>query len=312
MFAVSQPPAMDIFNYYQAVDMAKALHYCDTLEDLRERTAAKNGTVEASEETAPVPVSDDNCGGTAADEVESDRSTESGGEEVPEVHSEPEDDDCRGGTSPRPVSSSDALFIFDWDDTLFPTSWLQREGIHVDGSGFRSQRQKAQFRKVARTASALLAAAKKLGKVIVVTNAEAGWIEQCTTHLLPELAPAIEGVQLVSARSQFIGHAEAACPSEWKLQAFDREIQAFCAGRAGTASSMQVFSLGDSLYEQTALFRVAKAMPAVFRPKSVKLMEQPSVAQLAEQHELLALNLEDLFEQEGEFDIEVGSDQGAQ
>lgn len=274
---------------------AQALHYCETLGELRER-AVQNGEADHASCSAV---------GGAADEVESDRSTESGGEEV---HSEPEDEDCRGVTSTPPA---DALLIFDWDDTVFPTSWLQREGIHVDGTGCRSQRQKAQFRKVARSATALLEAAKRLGKVIVVTNAEAGWIEQCCTHLLPELAPAIEGVKLVSARSEFIGSNQAE-PSEWKCQAFDREIQSFCAGRAGAAgSALQVFSLGDSLYEQTALFKVARAMP-VFRPKSVKLMEHPSAVQLVEQHELLSFNLEDLFEQEGELDIEVGAERTAQ
>jgi hypothetical protein len=141
-----------------------------------------------------------------------------------------------------------------------------------------------------------------------VTNAEAGWIEHCCVQFLPELSPVLRGVPLISARSTFLGSAKAE-PSEWKCQAFDREIQGFCAGRAGTGK-VQVISIGDSLYEQQALFTVARAMPA-FTPKSVKLMEHPTVAQLVEEHELLASSLEDLFAQEGEFDIEVGAESTA-
>lgn len=238
-------------------------------------------------------------------EAESDRSTESGGEEV---HSESEDDDSRGVTSPRPVSGN-ALFVFDWDDTLFPTSWLQQGGSVLQGGASGARRQKEQFRKVARSACALIEAAKRIGEVAVITNAEAGWIEHCCIHFVPELAPVLKGVHLTSARATFLGSVEAADPSEWKCQAFDREIQAFCAGRAGTGG-LQVFSIGDSLYEQKALFTVARAMPA-FTPKSVKLMENPTVPQLVEEHELLASSLEDLFEQEGEFDIEVGAESTA-
>jgi hypothetical protein len=268
------------------------LQYCKVFGDLRERVQVEDGAECVSCSDA-FPL-----GG--ADEAESDRSTESGGEDV---HSEPEDDESRGGTSPRPVSGN-ALFVFDWDDTLFPTSWLQQGGVH-QGESSGARRQKAQFRKVARSVSALLEAAKRLGKVVVVTNAEAGWIEQCCALFLPELAPVLEGLHLVSARSTFLGSAEAE-PAEWKCQAFDREIQAFCAGRA-CAGNLQVFSLGDSLYEHAALFKVARAMP-IFTPKSVKLMEHPTAAQLVEEQELLAGSLEDLFEQEGEIDIEVGAE----
>jgi hypothetical protein len=269
---------------------AKTSHQCERLGELRER-AEKSGEADPA-----------SC---SSHEVESDLSTESGGEEI---HSEPDDEDCRGGKS---TPSEDTLYIFDWDDTLFPMSWVLREGIQSDGHDCRSQRQEVQFREVARSAAALLEAAKRLGKVIVVTNAEAGWIEQCCADLLPDLAPALDGVKCISARSQFIGSSPVE-PSEWKCKAFDREIQSFCAGRAGAAKpALQVISLGDSLYEQAALFKVARAMP-VFRPKSVKLMENPTAAQLVEQHKLLALNLEDIFKQEGELDIEVGPEQTAQ
>jgi hypothetical protein len=280
-----------VLQYCKESFNEQALQYDKEFGDLRERVKVEDGAECVSCSDGAFPL-----GG--ADEVESHRSTGSGSEDV---HSGPEDYESRGGT--RPVSGN-ALFVFDWDNTLFPTSWLQWGGVH-QGDSSDARRQKAQFRKVARSVCALLEVAKRLGKVVVVTNAEAGWIEHSCTLFLPELAPVLEGLHLVSARSTFLGSAEAE-PSEWKCQAFDREIQAFCAGRA-CAGNLQVFSLGDSLYEHAALFKVARAMP-IFTPKSVKLMEHPTAAQLVEEQELLAGSLEDLFEQEGEIDIEVGAE----
>ena len=57
------------------------------------------------------------------------------------------------------------------------------------------------------------------GTVVLVTNAEIGWIKLSCQKFLPTLAPLLENVKLVSARTTFEG-TQCRSPLDWELRAF--------------------------------------------------------------------------------------------
>jgi hypothetical protein len=55
--------------------------------------------------------------------------------------------------------------------------------------------------------------------------------------------------------------------------------------------TLHVVSIGDSPHEREALFKVYEQLPIRFVPKSVKMMERPSISDLIAQHDLIQSDL---------------------
>jgi hypothetical protein len=199
----------------------------------------------------------------------------------------------------------DTLIIFDWDDTLCPSTWLQMQGLQITpGSPIPTQEQKADLGKVARCVIRTLRRAKRLGHVIIVTNGERGWVELSCGKFLPEVGPLLEGIKVVSANSMF-KHTRPQSPVHWKRLAFRAEITSFCQARqmfADTGCQKHMVSVGDSMQERTALMEAMEVRNDCWG-KSMKLLERPSPDQLVKQHELLRNCLRPFVEYEGSLDM---------
>merc|ERR1711865_1101537 len=103
----------------------------------------------------------------------------------------------------RPFWFEETLFIFDWDDTLLPSTWVQKHGLRVDDESELNDTQRQELSEVADKAMETMRIAKQLGTVVLVTNAERGWIELSCQKFMPSLAASLEGVNLLSARTTY-------------------------------------------------------------------------------------------------------------
>jgi len=82
----------------------------------------------------------------------------------------------------------DTCIIFDWDDTLFPSSYVEREGFHGVSSFDELPREsQSQFIDLERQIMTLLKKASEYGHVLIITNAQNGWVEFCCKRFLPNL-----------------------------------------------------------------------------------------------------------------------------
>lgn len=194
-------------------------------------------------------------------------------------------------------SQKDTILIFDWDDTICPSTQIElqtrlplftEEALATDFSGLAE--------KVART----LEIAKQHGTVVLVTNAEKGWIELSCQRYLPSLFQNLSNVKILSARSTYEAQGVKS-PTEWKLLAFENEIKDFC-GNCSLDGQKNVISFGDSMHEREALFRATATMENTAR-KSVKFIERPNVEQLTRQHELLIDHFRQIVDHEGNMDL---------
>jgi len=208
----------------------------------------------------------------------------------------------------EPFTPQETLFIFDWDDTILPSSWIQRQGLRLDAASQLSDWQREQLCEASTYALETLRLAKQHGVVILVTNAERGWIELSCQKFVPQLLPIIEGVKVVSARTTYEGPC---CPTplEWKIRAFEEEI-AHAIGIENVLSPSRrknILSLGDSLHEREALHRAIGAMPGAW-PKSLKYIERPDVSQICKQHALVTRWFDMIVHHDGDLDLCINCD----
>lgn len=160
------------------------------------------------------------------------------------------------------------------------SSWIDRSKlIQIDSFGSLPVLLQAQFRKLEELVARCLCAASKLGNVVIITNAEAGWIEYSSKRFMPRLLPVLEGMRVVSARTSYERFYPGA-PLCWKAAAFAHESnQIFC----DSDSCREIISFGDSNEERTAVKIAAGQLRAV--PKSIKFVDLPSLDQLCQQVE---------------------------
>ena len=206
----------------------------------------------------------------------------------------------------QPVKASrqkQTLVIFDWDDTLLPTSLLYSSGrpAAVDDTKMRALEE---------------AGLRLLGEVVqrphttvaIVTNGSAGWVETSGARHLPKLLAFLVtyNVRIVSARAEYQrahrpnpaaskqsylpgggcfrkrpteGGGELGTPGGWKSWAFKRELVEQLVYADGCGGRLELISVGDAEYERAAAHCCAGL---VTRVKTVKLETDPlSCAHLA-------------------------------
>jgi hypothetical protein len=211
---------------------------------------------------------------------------------------------CDDGCSVGSVENSDvvqSLVIFDWDDTLFPTSWFVNQGF-LEGDVVLCSDQVAQLKRLADTIERTLKTAMSFGKVVIVTNAQQGWVELSCSNVMPALMSVLEEVGIVSARANH--EHDSQDPSEWKRLAFVREVELL---HGPSDELLNVISVGDSLHEQRAAISLGNSRHNCFA-KSLKFTDSPSIEDLIEQHDLLSACFVDVAEHNGHLDVEIGED----
>jgi hypothetical protein len=198
------------------------------------------------------------------------------------------------------------LIIFDWDDTLFPTTWMREHGLLEKEAGITPQ-QDEQLQALADVVAVTLEAAKRRGCVAIVTNAEQGWVEMSCEAIMPSLQSHLEGVRIVSARSRHEKHGLYA-PTTWKCLAFEELVGEFYSAfdQSDVTLRRNIASLGDSEHEMEALKWVATGSEC--HAKCFKFMQQPCLEQLIEQHELIAGFIDDVVDHDGNLDYEIGAE----
>lgn len=210
------------------------------------------------------------------------------------------DETARPESQTRGFSPQETILIFDWDDTVLPSSWVQEQGLRLDDGSVVSDEQRAILDELAAAACQLIQSSKSFGTIVLVTNAERGWIELSCRKFLPTLYPVLEGVRAMSARTTYESQGISS-PFEWKFLAFSAEIRNVLDASPAT-QRWNVISLGDSTHEREALIRVTQELPNC-RTKSLKFMERPAVDQLKREHELVTNCFSEIVHHDGNLDL---------
>eukprot|EP01053_Blabericola_migrator_P003953 Blabericola_migrator_1__3952@NODE_219_length_11213_cov_124_951821_g186_i0_p7_GENE_NODE_219_length_11213_cov_124_951821_g186_i0NODE_219_length_11213_cov_124_951821_g186_i0_p7_ORF_typecomplete_len350_score43_39CPW_WPC/PF09717_10/2_6CPW_WPC/PF09717_10/1_5e02NIF/PF03031_18/0_19NIF/PF03031_18/3_2e03_NODE_219_length_11213_cov_124_951821_g186_i014082457 len=217
------------------------------------------------------------------------------------------------------------ILIFDWDDTLCPSTWLSSHDLTLDEACAVPPEYESLLRKMATCSQKTLEVASRLGSVVIVTNAEQGWIEMSCRKFLPSLYPYLSTFKQLSARTMYESPS-ANCPFAWKQMAFKKEIYSHFIRTQ--ARKKNVISLGDSAHERLAILAVTRPLSAQdglprllgplselppdpefvralgqCRTKSVKLIERPNIEELMQEHDLICKVLEEVVQHDEDLDL---------
>jgi len=196
-------------------------------------------------------------------------------------------------------ADKDTVICFDWDDTLLCSSFLSSRGLRLDSDPNKVKELESQLTELSQSIIAVLSLALQYGPVVVVTNAETGWVQLSAQKFIPLVVPMLNKLTIISARSTY----EAMFPDsplKWKYYAFQERITAMTGGK----KERNVLSFGDSHVEREAIRAVTRPMQNT-RTKSVKFAERPSMEQLRRQIELVTNCFQYIHNHEGDLDLQL-------
>jgi len=183
--------------------------------------------------------------------------------------------------------------IFDWDDTLFPTTSLQAERGTLENGSPLDQALQEHLCKVLEEALR-----RAPDGTYIVTNAIEGWVKHCVENFYPAALPLLDRVHVVSARHRFFENAaeaeskKATCPEDlfnWKATA----MQSLVKEDGGHALSctdvgpLNIIAIGDAPTDTKAARTLLPFLPAESWLKTVQLMPAPSLPCFGEQLKLI-------------------------
>lgn len=203
------------------------------------------------------------------------------------------------------------IIILDWDDTLCPsTTCMRTHGLSVLGALPEGELAK-ELDVLALEAKALIETATEVAdKVVVVTNAEEGWVDLSCRAWLPSLQDTIAKCEVASARSTWEPRGIKS-PAGWKARTFEDQIESFYS-RYSNQSWKNIISVGDAPHEREALARVVKWAPAGngkrCRSKSVKFVLRPSIDQLTRELQMLRESIKEIVWHDDDLDLHFSAE----
>lgn len=214
--------------------------------------------------------------------------------------------------SPPPLSLDEALrfskeettIVFDWDDTLLASHWLQQKGVRASALAETLTLEIVEaFVPLMEAVYEVLTKAKAMGTVVIITNATADWVPLSGSLLMPTIMPLLADVRVISAQDKYkhLGIS----PNFWKRSAFIDEIEGVFQRKPGARRN--IVSIGDSRLEFEAIQNLrriyALTSPLNTFLKAIKLKDMPSLESLKAQLDNLNPALLGLINQETHLDL---------
>jgi hypothetical protein len=98
------------------------------------------------------------------------------------------------------------VIIFDWDDTLLPTTYLIpfQQLIYQPLSKPLPSAIEKKMVEIDEYAARLIQLSKDNGTVLIITNAAEGWVELSAQRFMPKTAKVLrKNVEIISARTKY-------------------------------------------------------------------------------------------------------------
>jgi len=173
------------------------------------------------------------------------------------------------------LSREKTLIILDWDDTLFPTTWVTNSNIDIKNIE-KTPYLYNYFKILDRDLQELFKILINLGDVIIVTNAQLNWIN-ISSNILPLTNKFLrlnkknnKPIEVISARS--FASQESSNPNDWKRITFDYLLYNAYQNKKYN----NITSIGDAEYEYTALVNLYSHNTDNYKIlKSIKFIKYP-------------------------------------
>jgi hypothetical protein len=166
------------------------------------------------------------------------------------------------------------LVIFDWDNTLFPSSWTIQNLINLSENN-ATEKYSHYFVELDNLIYKLFVKIQKYSKIVIITNALPIWIK-ISSSVLPKTQALLKNIQIISARKDYQSTTNNV--HDWKKLAFKKLI----------IEQINIISVGDAIYEYNALVNLYDKKKIL---KTIKFIDNPSYDSLIDQLNLLNNNI---------------------
>eukprot|EP00397_Hematodinium_sp_SG-2012_P037689 GEMP01040876.1.p1 GENE.GEMP01040876.1~~GEMP01040876.1.p1 ORF type:complete len:345 (+),score=76.27 GEMP01040876.1:490-1524(+) len=201
--------------------------------------------------------------------------TNESGRNVPNAMLVQNEDDVRRNSQDSFSTKGQTIIIFDWDDTLFPTSWVRHEkGLHwrypleQQIKSFSDQEIatfKNQLSTLQKNVDRILTQAMILGHVVIVTLARPPWVELSCDNFFPHIGRFVKKHNIKIVYAQDLADGAVTNYDKQKFMS-DDDVERFWIQKKQTAimgeisdfytksesSWKNIISLGDSDLERYA------------------------------------------------------------
>lgn len=215
-------------------------------------------------------------------------------------------------------AANQTIIIFDWDDTLCPST-VMRKYAQFDTKGrLRVKLDKeteTELKLLAEEVKKMLRSAQKMGKVILVTNAKRPWVDISCHNFMPSLKQELAGISVFYAFEllqesgvENFDRAAGCLLTEMKARAMKAAITDFYS-RYPNQSWKNILSIGDALFEHAAIRQVVheRPMDKRCRTKTVKLLEGPTVAGMVVQLSIVGSWLLKIVHFDSDIDMDLSA-----
>jgi hypothetical protein len=188
------------------------------------------------------------------------------------------------------------LFIFDWDDTLLPTSFLNKEEI-INNEDLPEEYIEL-FSILEESVLNILNLSLKKGDVYIITNSSIGWVQFSAEKYYPKLKSIINKINIISARNEY----EDSYPGEaklWKQKAFLN-----LKNKINLNLATNIICVGDSIFELEAGKILASKINNSFI-KTIKLKQNPCPEDLVKQLDLIGNKFNYIYSQIRNISIKI-------
>ena len=179
------------------------------------------------------------------------------------------------------------LIIFDWDDTLLPTSFLLYKNS-LDREKKLNEKEQAKIKKLEILVKNLLTLSISKGDVYIITNSGEGWVEESSKNYYPNIKDILNQIEVISARKDY----EQKYPENsklWKIKSFLNLKK-----RINEELITNIICIGDSAFEMEAGRNLAaNFIHAVI--KTIKFKESPKPDELIKQLNLVLNQFNSIF-----------------
>lgn len=215
---------------------------------------------------------------------------------------------------------SKTLLIFDFDDTLFCTKYFDTFSLpYQDIFTYKTSLEQINpclFKEIKELEQTIIELFVKLQNnnydIVIVSNADMKWINNCLTHFLEEFKEYINenNIKVYSAKNIFsnlnldkkkeTGKRES---SGWKTKCFEKVIKDIYYEETEnnileTAIDLNVLSIGDGEDEKKAVFKLNKNkfnFCQNLQSKFIRMIDYPSASSIIMQLEYLKNNLSEIL-----------------
>ena len=179
------------------------------------------------------------------------------------------------------------IIIFDWDDTLLPTSFLTKGGCFYEEIQLSPSDEK-KIKELESLVLELLSETIEKGTVYIITNAGLEWVNFSSKRFYPKIIPILEKIKIISARGEY----EKYYPGnsrQWKIEAFLKLQET-----VNLQLITNIICLGDSLFEMEAGRILASKFTEAFI-KTIKFRETPKLDELIKQLKLVIKQFNSIY-----------------